>query len=59
MTTATTILALVPIITSTGRGGDIMRPMAVPIFGGMFIEVITMLIVPVVFCLIQELKASE
>jgi Na+/H+-dicarboxylate symporter len=33
--------------------------MAVPIFGGMFIEVITMLIVPVVFCLIQELKASE
>ena len=59
MTTATTILALVPIITSAGRGSDIMRPMAVPIFGGMFIEVITMLIVPVVFCLIQELKINR
>ncbi|RLD26551.1 MAG: cation transporter, partial [Bacteroidetes bacterium] len=34
MTTATTILALLPILTSTGRGSDIMIPMAIPSFGG-------------------------
>jgi len=56
MTTATTILALIPILTSTGRGSDIMVPMAIPSFGGMFIAVITMLIVPVLYCAVQEWK---
>jgi Cu(I)/Ag(I) efflux system membrane protein CusA/SilA len=55
MTTATTILALIPVLTSTGRGSDIMVPMAIPSFGGMLIAVITMLVVPVIFCLIQEI----
>jgi Cu(I)/Ag(I) efflux system membrane protein CusA/SilA len=29
MTTATTIMALIPVLTSTGRGSDIMVPMAI------------------------------
>ena len=45
MTTATTILALLPILTSTGRGSDIMLPMAIPSFGGMLFQVITLSIV--------------
>jgi Cu(I)/Ag(I) efflux system membrane protein CusA/SilA len=57
MTTATTILALLPVLTSTGRGSDIMVPMAIPSFGGMLIEVITMLVVPVLYSLIQECRA--
>jgi Cu(I)/Ag(I) efflux system membrane protein CusA/SilA len=56
MTTATTILALIPVLTSTGRGSDIMVPMAIPSFGGMTIEILTMLVVPVLFCMIQERK---
>ena len=32
MTSATTIIALLPILTSTGRGADIMIPMAIPAF---------------------------
>ncbi len=56
MTTATTILALIPILTSTGRGSDIMVPMAIPSFGGMLIEIMTMLIVPVLYCSVQEWK---
>jgi Cu(I)/Ag(I) efflux system membrane protein CusA/SilA len=56
MTTATTVLALIPILTSTGRGADIMVPMAIPSFGGMLIEVITTLIVPVLYSLLKELK---
>jgi copper/silver efflux system protein len=56
MTTATTILALLPVLTSTGRGSDIMVPMAIPSFGGMLIEVVTMLVVPVLYCWRQERK---
>ena len=56
MTTATTILALIPVLTSTGRGSDIMVPMAIPSFGGMTIEILTMLIVPVLYCWIKEAK---
>jgi Cu(I)/Ag(I) efflux system membrane protein CusA/SilA len=54
MTTATTILALIPVLTSTGRGSDIMVPMAIPAFGGMTLEVVTMLVVPVLYCAIKE-----
>ncbi len=54
MTTATTILALLPILTSTGRGADIMIPMAIPSFGGMTLQIITMFTVPVLFSLWQE-----
>lgn len=56
MTTATTILALLPVLTSTGRGSDIMVPMAIPSFGGMLIAVITMLVVPVLYCAVKEFK---
>jgi len=56
MTTATTVLALLPVLTSKGRGSDIMVPMAIPSFGGMLIVVISMFVVPVLYCWIKELK---
>jgi Cu(I)/Ag(I) efflux system membrane protein CusA/SilA len=59
MTTATTILALLPVLTSTGRGADIMVPMAIPSFGGMIIEILTMLIVPVLYCMLKESKLES
>jgi Cu(I)/Ag(I) efflux system membrane protein CusA/SilA len=59
MTTATTILALIPVLTSTGRGSDIMVPMAIPSFGGMLIEVVTMLVVPVLYCWLQESRLTR
>ncbi|PKA97775.1 Cu(I)/Ag(I) efflux system membrane protein CusA/SilA [Flavobacteriaceae bacterium MAR_2009_75] len=49
MTTATTLLALLPILTSTGRGSDVMIPMAIPCFGGMLVALITLFIVPVLY----------
>jgi Cu(I)/Ag(I) efflux system membrane protein CusA/SilA len=59
MTTATTILALIPVFTSTGRGADIMIPMAIPSFGGMSIEILTMLIVPTLYCMVKESVARR
>jgi len=56
MTTATTMLALLPVLTSVGRGSDVMVPMAIPSFGGMTLEILTMLIVPVLYCAIKELR---
>ena len=56
MTSATTILALIPILTSTGRGSDIMLPMAIPSFGGMLVVLISIFVVPVLYCWIQEIK---
>jgi Cu(I)/Ag(I) efflux system membrane protein CusA/SilA len=59
MTTATTILALLPILTSTGRGSDIMIPMAIPSFGGMLIALITLFVVPVLYSWKAELQLKK
>ncbi|MBZ0244467.1 MAG: efflux RND transporter permease subunit [Cyclobacteriaceae bacterium] len=47
MTAATTLIALIPVLTSTGKGSDIMGPMAIPTFGGMAIQLMTIFVVPV------------
>ena len=54
MTTATTMLALLPVLTSTGRGADVMVPMAIPSFGGMCIALLTMFVVPVLYSAVEE-----
>jgi Cu(I)/Ag(I) efflux system membrane protein CusA/SilA len=46
MTTAVAVIALLPVLTSTGKGADIMMPMAIPMFGGMIIQVMTIYVVP-------------
>lgn len=56
MTTATTLLSLLPVVTSRGRGADIMVPMALPSLGGMAIELMTLFVVPVLFCMAEERK---
>ncbi|MFH1116832.1 MAG: efflux RND transporter permease subunit [Pseudomonadota bacterium] len=54
MTTATTVLALIPVLTSQGKGAEVMVPMALPSFGGMCIDIITIFVVPTIYCLIKE-----
>ena len=56
MTSATTILALIPVLTSTGRGSDVMIPMAIPSFGGMLVVLISVFFVPVFYCWVKEVK---
>jgi Cu(I)/Ag(I) efflux system membrane protein CusA/SilA len=56
MTTATTILALIPVLTSTGRGSDIMVPMAIPSFGGMLLAIVTLFVVPTLYCALAEFR---
>ena len=54
MTAATALIALLPVLTSTGKGADIMVPMAIPTFGGMSIQLMTMFVVPVLQALWRE-----
>jgi len=55
MTAATTILALIPILSSKGRGSDVMVPMAIPSFGGMILVIFTVYVVPVLYCSVKEI----
>ena len=59
MTSATTIIALLPILTSSGRGSDIMIPMAIPAFGGMVFAAITYFVVPVLYAIREERKLKN
>ena len=59
MTAAVAVIALLPVLTSQGKGADIMVPMAIPTFGGMLIQVMTMFVVPVLYSLWQELKIKH
>lgn len=54
MTTMTTIFALLPVLWSTGKGSEVMKPMAIPTLGGMAIALISLFIVPVIFSFICE-----
>ncbi len=49
MTSATTLIALLPILSSSGKGSDIMIPMAIPAFGGMLLAVLSYFLVPMLY----------
>lgn len=56
MTTATTVLGLLPVFLAEGRGSDVMQPMAIPSVGGMTVQLITLFIVPCIYCWVEEWK---
>lgn len=59
MTVATTILALIPVLTSSGRGADVMIPMAIPSFGGMTVVLVTVFTVPTLYCALAEMRLKR
>ncbi|NEV94431.1 efflux RND transporter permease subunit [Psychroflexus sp. YR1-1] len=61
MTSVTTVIALLPVLSSTGKGSDIMVPMAIPAFGGMLMASLTYFLLPVLFYIIysRQLKTTS
>jgi Cu(I)/Ag(I) efflux system membrane protein CusA/SilA len=59
MTTAVAVIALLPVLSSTGKGADIMVPMAIPAFGGMAIQVMTIFVVPLCQSIWRERTVSR
>jgi Cu(I)/Ag(I) efflux system membrane protein CusA/SilA len=56
MTTATTVFGLLPIFLTQGRGSDVMQPMAIPMIGGMAVQLIAFLLAPCLYALVMEWK---
>ncbi|MBT8464929.1 MAG: efflux RND transporter permease subunit [Deltaproteobacteria bacterium] len=59
MTTATTLLALLPVVTSPGRGSDLMVPMALPSIGGVVLALVTLFTVPVLYSIGEERRVKR
>ena len=49
MTTATTLLALLPIFWDYGKGIELMRPLAIPLLAGLCFQVLTVFWIPLLF----------
>jgi Cu(I)/Ag(I) efflux system membrane protein CusA/SilA len=55
MTVGTSLIALVPIMWSTGVGADVMKPLVAPMIGGLITSTIHVLVVtPVLFSYMKE-----
>ena len=59
MTSVTTILALIPIFLTSGRGSDVMRPMAVPSIGGMIVACVAWFVVPMAYSALEERRVRR
>ncbi|MBZ0112785.1 MAG: efflux RND transporter permease subunit [Thermoanaerobaculia bacterium] len=57
MTTATTVLGLLPMAIGLGEGSELRRPMALTVIGGLVAStVLTLVIIPVVYRLVEGAK---
>jgi len=57
MTLSTTVFGLMPIFWTTGRGSDVMQPMAIPSIGGLAVSLlVSIFIAPTLFCAVEEWK---
>ena len=55
MTVSTIVVGMLPIMWSTSAGSEVMKPLAVPVFGGMLSSLLHVLIVtPVIFYWLRE-----
>jgi len=60
MTTATTILGLLPMALGLGEGAEIRTPMAITVIGGLIAStVLTLVVIPVIYSLLDRKVATE
>ena len=60
MTTLTTILGMLPMAIGTGQGSEMWRPMGIAIIGGLLVStVMTLVVVPSVYCIFQGIKIKS
>lgn len=60
MTTVTTILALIPLAIGIGKGSELMQPLGIVVIGGLLLgTLVTLVLVPTVYCAVNRLKKPE
>ncbi|MDR0658850.1 MAG: efflux RND transporter permease subunit [Mediterranea sp.] len=51
MTTATTVLGMIPMAVGAGQGAELWRPMGISVIGGLTVStILTLILVPVLYC---------
>jgi HAE1 family hydrophobic/amphiphilic exporter-1 len=59
MTTTTTVLGLLPLALGLGEGAELRMPMGITVIGGLlFSTLLTLILVPVVYDLVEKAKES-
>ena len=60
MSTATTLVALVPLSLGIGRGAELLQPLGVVVIGGLsFSTLLTLVIIPVIYEIVEARKESR
>lgn len=60
MTVAVSLFGLVPILWSSGVGSDVMKPIVLPMIGGVFTSAIHILLVtPIIFLMTKEYELRK
>lgn len=60
MTSLTTILALIPLLFSSGMGADLQKPLALAVIGGMLIgTIVSLYFIPLIYMVIYKRKARN
>ena len=59
MTTATTVLGLIPMGLGLGDGAEIRTPMAIAVIGGLISStILTLLVIPTIYFLVERMKIA-
>jgi multidrug efflux pump subunit AcrB len=60
MTALATIFGMAPLAFGVGSGAQLLQPLAIAVIGGVTVSmVLSLLITPVLFYLLQQLRSSE
>jgi hydrophobic/amphiphilic exporter-1 (mainly G- bacteria), HAE1 family len=59
MTTATTVLGLMPMALGLGEGAEVRTPMAITVIGGLLVStLLTLIVIPVVYSLVDRSRTA-
>ena len=59
MTTVTTALGLLPMALGLGSGGDLQRPLAIVVIGGLAVAtLLTLVVIPVIYMVIEQARTG-
>ena len=60
MSTATTLVALLPLSLGIGRGAELLQPLGIVVFGGLaFSTLLTLLLIPVIYDIVESRKETR
>jgi Cu(I)/Ag(I) efflux system membrane protein CusA/SilA len=60
MTACTSVIGLIPMITSTGTGAEVQRPLALVVMSGLTTSVLlTLIVLPVLFAMLRERQIRQ